>query len=139
MKYSYQYIGLLLIFVPALCMAQGSKVLKRNNVVSQTTYEYFIEEGKKNPVVEKIEKYDKEGQVTELKVFNKVGEIKQWEKYSYNEDGEVVEEQILNENGKVIERIEYSFENELVREKRYFDHKGRMVKKKTYEYQYMEE
>lgn len=139
MKFTYRYFALLLIFLPALCIAQGSKTLKKNNVASQTTYEYFIEEGKKDPAVEKIERYDEEGNVVELKVFNKFGEVKQWEKYSYDEDGELTEEQFLNEKGKISERVEYSYENKLITEKRYFDNKGRLVKKKAYKYEYREE
>ena len=138
MKFSYRYIGLVLLFVPALCMAQGSKTLKKNNVISQTTLEYFLAEGQKDPVVEKVETYDEEGNVTEIKVFNRSGEVKQWEKFSYDEDGEVTEEQYLDEKGQITERIEYTYENKLVQEKRYFDHKDRLVKKKTYGYKYRE-
>lgn len=139
MKLSYKYLALALILAPSLCMAQGGKTLKKNNVNSQTTYEYFLSEGKKEPVVEKIENYDKEGNLTELKLFNKDGEVKQWEKYSYDEDGEVIEEQLLDGKGRISERIEYSYENKLIQEKRYFDQKDRLVKKKTYAYTYREE
>ena len=49
---------LILVFalIPALTFGQGSKTLKKRNVASQTTYEYFLAEGKKEPVVEKIDK-----------------------------------------------------------------------------------
>lgn len=139
MKPRFQIVGLLLILIPALTFGQGSKTLKKKNVVSQTTYEYFLDEGKKDPVVEKIERYDKEGNRTELKVFNRSGELKQWEQYSYDENDDVIEEKYLDEKGRVTERIEYTFEDKLVKEKRYYDARDRMVKKKTYAYEFREE
>lgn len=139
MKPRNQVIYILLLLVPALAFGQGSKTLKKKNVVSQTTYEYFLAEGKNDPVVEKIETYDEEGNTIEVKVFNKTGGVKQWEKYNYDENDDVIEEIYLDEKGRVTERIEYTFEDKLVSEKRYYDHRDRLVKKKTYSYEYREE
>ena len=132
-------LGILLFLIPALTFGQGSKTLKKKNVVSQTTYEYFLAEGKKDPVVEKIETYDTAGNMTEIKVLSKLGDVKQWEQYSYDENDDVVEEKYLDERGRITDRIEYTFEDKLVQEKRYYDHRDRLVKKKTYSYEFREE
>ncbi len=139
MKPRIYILSFLLFLIPALTFGQGSKTLKKRNVASQTVYEYFLAEGKKDPVVEKIEIYDVEGNMTEIKVFNKSGEVKQWEKYSYDENDDVVEEKYLDAKGRISERVEYTYKDKLVQEKRYFDQKGRMVKKKTYAYEFREE
>lgn len=138
MKARIKIISLLLILIPALTFGQGSKTLKKKSVASQTTYEYFLAEGKKDPVVEKIETYDKEGNITEIKVYNKDGDVKQWEKYSYDENDDVIEEKFLDEKGDVTERITYIYKEKLITEKNYFDQKDRLVKKKTYTYEYRE-
>ena len=54
-------------------------------------------------------------------------------------NGEMTEEQSLDEKGRITERIEYTYENKLAQEKRYFDQKDRLIKKKTYGYRYREE
>ncbi len=139
MRSKYYYIGLLLLLLPALSFGQGNKTIKRNKVASQTTYEYFLAEGKKEPVIEKVETFDENGNVLETKEFNKSGEIRFWESYTYNENGDLVEQKSMDEKGRVEERIEYVYKEELIKEKRYFDVKGRLVKKKTYSYEFREE
>jgi len=124
-----------------LCMgvavtAQSRKTIREKNISTQTVQEYFIEEGYKDPVVESIEKYNEDGDLLEIKVFNKGGEIKRWEKYAYNEDGDLVEEVYMDARGRV-ERTEKNIYKDGLRvEKQYFDQKGKLYKKKVYEYEY---
>ncbi len=139
MRLDLRYITFLLILIPVLSIGQGSKTLVRNAVSSQVTYEYFIADGIKEPVVEKIEAYDAEGNVIERKEFNSDGEVKKWEAFTYDENGDVTEEKFMDEKGRVVERITYSYIDRLVQEKKYYDHKDRMVKRKTYAYKYREE
>ena len=137
MKLRLIFISLTIMLIPTISMGQqGSKTLVRNNVASQTTYEYFIEEGKREPVVEKIEAYDSLGNVIEVKEFNKDGDLKLWEAFSYNENNDLVEYKSIDEKGRLIERVVYIYEGELVQEKQYYDYKDRLVKKKTYAYEY---
>ena len=107
--------------------------------MSQTTHEYFLAEGKKDPVVEKIEIYDEEGNTIEVKEYNKSGEVRRWEQFTFDENDDVTEEKFLDAKGRVNERITYTYEDRLVREKKYYDHKDRLVKKKTYTYEFREE
>lgn len=139
MKFTFRYICLILILIPTTSVGQGSKTLVRNAVSSQITYEYFLAEGIKEPVVEKIEAYDPEGNVIERKEFNSDGEVKKWKVFTYDENGDVTEEKDMDEKGRIVERITYTYKDRLIQEKKYYDRKDRMVKRKTYSYEYREE
>lgn len=119
--------------------AQSEEIISKNKVASQTVYEYFIEEGLKKPVVERIEKYDKSGNLIEEKEMNKEGEVKRWIKYKFDADRNKVEETNLNIRGGQEERIEWIYKDGLVTEKKYYDHKDRLVKRKEYKYEYRSE
>jgi len=136
----HSYIILVLIFiVPGVIQAQGRKTIKNKKIGSQTVYEYFIEEGMKDPVVEKIEKYDSDGNLIEQKEFSKEGDIKKWKIYSYDSNGNNTEEITMDMRGKVEERIVYIYKDDLIVEKKYYDHKDRLVKRKEYKYTYRED
>lgn len=126
-------VGILLL-VPAFLFAQSEEIIRSKNIVSQTVYEYFIEEGLKDPVVERIERYDTDGNMIEEKEMNKEGEVREWMKYTYDTEGNKVEETILNIRGGQEERIEWIYKDGLVVEKKYYDHKDRLVKRKEYKY-----
>lgn len=127
------------LLVPVMMHAQNEAIISKNKVASQTVYEYFIEEGLKKPVVERIEKYDKSGNLIEEKEMNKEGEVKKWMKYKFDADRNKVEETILNIRGGQEERIEWIYKDGLVTEKKYYDHKDRLVKRKEYKYEYRSE
>lgn len=129
----------MLILAPAFVHGQSEAIISKQNIASQTVYEYFIEEGLKDPVVERIEKYDKNGYMIEEKEMNKEGEVKVWMKYKYDADGNKVEETILNIRGGQEERTEWIYKDGLVVEKKYYDHKDRLVKRKEYKYEYRSE
>jgi hypothetical protein len=126
----------LLLFAGIAVSAQSKKTIRTKNISSQTVHEYFIEEGFKDPVVESIETYNEEGDVLEIKVFNKSGEIKRWEKYSYNEDGDVIEEQFLDARGRVTRTEKNVYKDGLRVEKQFYNQKGKLYKRKVYEYEY---
>lgn len=136
MKLRYLALAGLLLFMGTTLSAQSKKTIRTKHISTQTVHEYFIEEGFKDPVVESIESYNENGDVLEIKVFNKGGEIKKWEKYAYNEDGEVVEEVFLDARGRVTSTEKNIYEDGLRVEKQYFDPKGKLYKKKVYEYEY---
>lgn len=116
--------------------AQDRKEIRDLGIVSKTVQEYFIEEGLDEPLVESIEIFNEDGEVIELKEFNKRGEVTRWEKYSYDEDRNLIEEVFLNAKGKV-ERIEKSvFKDGLKVEKEYYNERDQLYKKKVYVYEY---
>jgi ATP adenylyltransferase/5',5'''-P-1,P-4-tetraphosphate phosphorylase II len=126
----------LLALLPALMNAQSEEIISKNKIASQTTYEYFIEEGLKDPLVERIEKYDRSGNMTEEKEMNKLGEVRSWMKYKFDAEGNKVEETVLDSKGKLEERFEWIYKDGLVVEKKYYDHKDRLAKRKEYKYEY---
>lgn len=132
-------IVFVLAMLPALGYAQSEEIISKKKIASQTVYEYFIEEGIKNPVIERIEKYDRSGNMTEEKEMNKLGEVRLWVRYKYDAEGNKVEETILNIRGGQEERLEWIYKDGLVVEKKYYDHKDRLVKRKEYKYEYRSE
>jgi YD repeat-containing protein len=130
---------MLLCILPFVSFAQGRKTVEKKGIVEQTVYEYFVAEGLSKPVVEEIINYDEQGNVLEHQVFNKYGEYKSWERFRYDEDGNKVEEIILDGSGKQVERFEWIYEDDLVVEKKYYDDRDRLVKRKEYKFSYRDQ
>ena len=130
---SVMAIFLLLVTVTS---GQGKKTIKDKGITSITVNEYFIEEGMDEPVVESIEKYNEEGELIEIQVFNKRGEYKLWEKYVYNDNGDLVEQVLLDEKGRITETEKIIYKGKLRIEKQYYNKRGNLYKKKVYKYEY---
>lgn len=128
-----------IMLIPAVGHAQDKEIVRKNKVESQTVYEYFIEEGISEPVVEKVESFDAKGNRIEEKEFNKEGDIKDWKRYKYDAAGNNTEEIQMDMRGNQEERIVWVYKNGLVVEKQYYDHKDRLVKRKEYKYTYFDE
>ncbi len=128
-----------LILLGNSLFAQSEKTIRNHNIKSQTVYEYFVAEGIKEPQVEKSELYDRQGNVIELKEYNKDGLLDKWQKYTYDEFNNKVEEISYDAKGKIEERIVWVYKNDLVTEKLYYDQKDRLVKKKEYKYEYQDQ
>jgi hypothetical protein len=128
----------ILFMVAGTVAAQGTKTIKAKKITSRTVQEYFIEEGQDDPVVESIERYDAEGEMVEVKVMNRKGEIKKWEKYAYDEEGNKVEESFLDTKGRVTRSEKNIYSDGLRTEKQYYNSRGNMFKRKVYEYEYRE-
>ncbi len=127
---------ILLLVSVTVISAQGSKTIREKKITTITVHEYFIEEGYDEPVVESIETYNEAGDVVEIREFNKVGEVKKWEKYTYNGDRDLVEEIFLDAKGKVTLTEKNIYEDGLRIEKHYLNPKGKMIKKKVYKYEH---
>ncbi|MBN2699328.1 MAG: hypothetical protein JXR52_10930 [Bacteroidales bacterium] len=126
---------ILLLVVPTL-KGQSTKDIRERNIRSQTVLEYFVEEGIPDPVVEKKEVYNEEGEITEIIEYDRNGVVQLWEKYKYDEDGNIIEQQFLNNKGKVDKREETVYKDGLRVERRFYDDRGRLYKRKVYEYEY---
>ncbi len=101
-----------------------------------TTKEYFLDDHKDKPVVERIETFNKLGYLIEIKEFDSNESVKKWEKYSYNSEGNLIEEIFLDDKGRV-ERTEKSIYKDGLRvEKQFFDERAKMYKKKEYVYEF---
>lgn len=127
---------LLVISVNSLS-AQSTSIIKEKGIKSKTFYVQDIESGDKKMQIDKIETYNEKGQLVDLKVYDDEGRnAKDWFQYKYDANGNVIEEIEYDSRQKLKERIVHIFKNGLKVEKQYFDNKGRMTKKKVYEYQY---
>ena len=124
------------LLVSGAAIGQGKKTIREKKITSITVNEYFIEEGMDEPVVESIEKFNEEGDLVEIQVFNKKGEYKRWEKYVYNDDGELVEEIFLDEKGRITKIEKNIYDGDLRVEKQYYNKRGDLYKKKVYTYEY---
>jgi len=117
-------------------LGQDASKIQEKKIVTRTVYEYFVEEGMDEPVVESVERYNERGDLLEIKEFNSKGEVKRWEKYDYDERGHQVEEVYLDGKGKV-QRTEKSVYSDGLRvEKLYYNNKDKLYKRKVYEYEY---
>ena len=126
----------LFLLVAGPLAGQNTNTIQEKKIVSRTVYEYFIDEGMDEPVIESIETYDEKGELLELKEFNSKGDVKRWEQYTYNEEGNMVQEVFLNPKGKV-ERTEKSIYKDGLRvEKQYFNNRDKLYKRKVYEYEF---
>ncbi|MCK4750626.1 MAG: hypothetical protein KAT15_26390 [Bacteroidales bacterium] len=126
----------ILLCITMIGYGQSKKDIQEKGIVSKTVQEYFIEEGADEPVVESIEKYNKEGETIELQEFNRLGDIKRWEKYGYDAVGQLVEEVFLDSKGRITQTEKSVYEDGLRVEKRYYNSRGKLYKKKVYEYEY---
>lgn len=126
----------LLMAVTVYATGQSKKTIREEGIASITVQEYFLEEGMDEPVVESIEKFNEDGELVEIKEYNKKGDIKRWERYVYDADGHLVEEVFLDEKGRITETEKNIYEDELRIEKQFYNSKGDLYKKKVYEYEY---
>jgi len=124
------------MIIAAPVLGQGGKTIKEKKIVSQTVYEYFIEEGMDDPVVESIERYNENGDLIEVKEFNSKSEVKRWERFSYNSEGKLSEEVFLDAKGKVERTEKTIYKDGLRAEKQFFNNKDKLTKRKVYEYEY---
>lgn len=116
--------------------AQSKKTIREKGITTITVNEYFIEEGMDEPVVESIRRFNEAGELMEIKEFNKKEEVKRWEKYVHDDDGNVVEQIFLDEKGRITETEKNIYDGKLRIEKQYFNNKGKLYKKKVYQYEY---
>ena len=115
---------------------QDRKDIRDKGIVSIIVNEYFLEEGLKDPLVESIRKFDEDGELIEVKEFNKRGEVTRWEKYGYDEDRNLIEEVFLDAKGNIIRTEKSIFEDGFRVEKQFYNERNKLYKKKIYVYEY---
>ena len=129
-------VAVMFFLVFTVTHAQSKKTIREKGITTIIVKEYFIEEGMDEPVVESIQSFNEEGELLELKEFNKKEEVKRWEKYVYDDDGNVVEQIFLDEKGRITETEKNIYDGKLRIEKQYYNKKGNLYKKKVYQYEY---
>jgi len=115
---------------------QNKKKLIENGVKEIKVYEQKLSSGFDDKYITELSQYDDKGQIIELKQTNRKGEVKRWEKYVYDDEGNCIEEKYLDKSGKVEKKILIKYQKGLKISKEYFDSENRLVRKKSYEYEY---
>ncbi len=117
-------------------LGQSTEIIKEKKIASQSIYEYFVEEGIDEPLLESYEKFDEQGNLLEIKELNNKGEVKSWQKYVYDEEGRVVEEIFFDSKGRVESKEKSIYSDGLRIEKQFYNKKDKLVKRKVYEYEF---
>lgn len=131
----YLLTGTFMLFAGPI-LGQSTEIIKEKKIVSQSVYEYFVEEGIDEPLLESYEKFDELGNLLEIKELNSKGEVKSWQKYVYDEEGRVVEEIFLDSKGRVDSKEMSIYSDGLRIEKQFYNKKDKLVKRKVYEYEF---
>lgn len=131
----------IIFIISTLCLctftnAQSPKEAKEAKILKKTTSEINIEKGEKKPIIEKEETFNTDGEIVELKEYDKVGKLSNWVKYTFDANNNLIKETYLKPSGNIDKSIVYIYENGVKAQKQYFDDKDRMLKKKIYEYKF---
>jgi hypothetical protein len=129
-----------IISLIAVCAshAQSKSLILNNKVATQTITIVDYEESNGDERLERIETYDKFGNLIEVKDYNSKGELSLFERYTYDETGNKTSEEKFDNKGNLEKRYEYSYKNGLKTSRSTFDKKGKLVKKRVYSYTYHE-
>ncbi len=126
------------ILLAGVLMGQSTETIKEKKILSTTVYEYFIEEGLDEPMLESLENFNDQGMLIEVKEFDNKGDVKRWEKYVYNEEDKVIEEIFMDAKGRIESREKSIYSDGLRTEKQFYNNKDKLVKRKVYEYEFQD-
>lgn len=136
-----------LMFVGSL-YSQSKKKIREHKIISETTYNLKIIDGKEVSIKDSYEVYDKNGNVIEQTEYNKEGAIKKTEKTVYNANKDKIEEATYdgsgnlkskkaytyNSSGEKIGEIEYDGNGSIIKQSlTLFDTQGFKTGKRTYD------
>lgn len=142
--------------------SQSKKDLKDAGVISRTEKTSKIEKKATINYTESIEKYDGNGNKTEVIEYKSDGDVKLLEQFEYNdkgklskeihldplskkaketieytygEDDKIIKEVYYNKKGEVSKTIDYTYSNKLKTEKKITNAAGKVIETKTYTYE----
>ncbi len=114
--------------------AQSSK--KQSGIKSKTEYEETFVKGSPGQVIDNKTEYDEDGNVLKEYSYNKEGKLKQLVVYTYKNNKKETETWYGPDN-KVIEKHVYTYNARGDRiQKITYNGQDKMIKKKTYSYEY---
>jgi len=131
----YSLTAIFMLFAGPI-LGQSTEIIQEKKIASRSVYEYFVEEGIDEPLLESYEKFDEQGNLLEIKELNNKGEVKLWQKYVYDKEGKVVEEISLDSKGRVESKEKSIYSDGLRVEKQFYNKKDKLVKRKVYEYEF---
>lgn len=111
--------------------SQSKKEIKDLGIISIKTVSHINE---KSSYIEKIEKYDAEGNLIEEIKYYPDKSIKSHVCWTYNKNNNKFTEIHYDKNDKIIKKTEYQYNEGLRTSKKEYDEKGKLTEWKTYEY-----
>lgn len=129
-------LAVLFILSSSFIFAQSKKDIKEAGVVSRTETTVKSEKGGSLSYIESVEKYDDNGNKTEVIEYKSNGDISTYTQYSYNENGRLFKEvriNPVNKQPKITIEFQYAEDGKLEKEIHY-DSKNQL--KKTSEFKY---
>jgi len=130
------FITIFLFIFSLISYGQDKKDVIEKGIQVKRNYSLNIENGDKEPSLEKEEFYNFRGDLVEVKDYTDDGKtLSNWIKYKFDSQGLLIEEQELNPKGDQKDRFEYKYENGLKTEKLFYDNKNRLTKKKIFKYE----
>lgn len=134
MKSAILIFSLLVISLAGL--AQSPKEIVQKGIEVKRIYQQSFENGEKTATIWKEEYYNFRGDIVELKEYKDQGKtIEVWFKYKYDNDGNMIESIEYDPKGQIKEHFVDTFVNGLRTERTFYDQKGRVTKKRTYNYE----
>lgn len=131
---------LILTIILSACFSigysQSKKDIKEAGVISRTENTVKSEKGSSQSFVESVEKYDENGNKTEVIEYKSNGDIVSQIQYSYNDKGRVSKEvriNPVNKQPKISIEFQYTEDGKLIKEIHY-DNKNQL--KKSIEFKY---
>lgn len=127
---------LLLILALSGCLimsAQSGKEIRTMQIVSKETWNNT---DSKNKFLEMVEKFDKEGNLTEEIKYNPDRSIKKHTRWTYNANNDKLTETELDAAGKIESKTEYEYDGRLRTSRKEYNEKGKLVSWKVYKYEY---
>ena len=89
--------------------SQSKKKIREHKIISETTYNSKVIDGKEVSIKDSYVVYDKNGNVVEETEYNKEGKVKKTEKTVYNANKDKIEEATYDANGKLKSKTAYAY------------------------------
>ncbi|MCQ2375348.1 MAG: hypothetical protein MJ069_05555 [Salinivirgaceae bacterium] len=107
------------------------------NVKTVTEYEEVFEKDGKEPkkIKKSVTTFDQNGNAVEEIEFEDNGKVKSRTVSSYDAEGNHISDIIYNPDGTIDDKVEYKYNGRLRIEKSEFGAKGKIKKRKTYQYE----
>ena len=135
MKVQLILISFLFSILNLTSFSQGKKDVKKLKIKSTTVVVTDLSDGNEKTRTDSYEKFDKDGNVTELIEYSKDGSIKKKEGHTYNKNGDITEEKIYDDKGNLKKKIttEYNANKDKTFETTY-DSGGKLIEKTQHGY-----
>lgn len=126
-----------LLFLTLFVSGVASAQKRYANVKTATEYEEVFEKDGKEPkkIKKSVTTFDQNGKAIEEIAFDDNGKVKSRTVSSYDAEGNHISDIIYKPDGSVDDKIEYKYNGRLRVEKTEYSAKGKIKKRKTYQYE----